>query len=99
MMLGPWLFSPHLSVDSGSRFPYFFVIPRLTRNQFPGHCSVRSSFFSESASEECRGDQMAARSSLDSVSRPFYSRRWVKIVGGLALALLLLLAAAPMFID
>jgi AsmA protein len=42
---------------------------------------------------------MASHSSLDSVSRPFYSRLWVKIVGGLALALLLLLAAAPMFID
>ena len=42
---------------------------------------------------------MAAHSSLESVSRPFYSRRWVKIVGGLAIALLLLLAVAPMFID
>jgi AsmA protein len=42
---------------------------------------------------------MAAHSSADTVSRPFYRRLWFKIVGGLALALVLLLAAAPMFID
>jgi AsmA protein len=42
---------------------------------------------------------MPAHSTMDSASRPFYSRLWFKIVGGLALAFVLLLAAAPMFID
>jgi AsmA protein len=45
------------------------------------------------------GDQMAEHSSLDSVSKPFYSRLWFKILGGLAFVLLLLLAIAPRFID
>lgn len=42
---------------------------------------------------------MAAHSTLESVSRPFYARLWVKIVGGLALALLLFLAIASRYID
>ena len=42
---------------------------------------------------------MAAHSGLELVSRPFYARLWVKIVGGLALALLLFLAIASRFID